>query len=1094
MDNNKPIVRQIPIDKRRGELCSMCLSPTASELMIIVSNSTVYVIPIESLISRQNDHILRDDAIVINTCSLSNPTAIVWWPSLDHFNQTAIIGNDFGDICFVDIKSKRQIGSTSVHDSIKELNIIDDKSSVSLIIMCKNETQYRLVLEETRNRSLPKNKLDSQLPAHDSHYFNCFITAPEDREPIGPNNCWNFKPISMNALKESNITENEEILTTTLVYQNPLIFCLFETMSETKEKFGEIIVKLFTNKEFEYNLSTFSAKYLMPKQSSLPINDDCVLMSREFSDSRRLAKLNPLVQKFAFKESERSDEVLDSFAIVTTDCLYVCRQKQNSERMQFANIAIKCLIQQLLQKQSTAREPIDMTKLKTFLKECLYFDESIVLCLLVEEGLFHLAQYCAQLRAQNGLLIQYLLNSSHLRSKALNDNTYEIVMQSIYRDIFDETNEWTHYLNCFTSPQITYSLILRKELISKYMTFMIKLLPTLEMPFLTRLAVVFDPRRSSTQLLLNRVLTQLKQTYLNYESEDSDQQIIEKKDVLNFFIFVVLMIIRQNRSISTFEDKFVSIDPFIKQIENTNKKPLLIKKVGLSFITAGVSHSAVIRNGCLYLWGKSQFGCCGLFADDFTNIPKLIPNPKRLDLFKDVLSISVKSVSCGAQHSLVLTDFGVYAFGSSRFGQLGLGSDVVMSRNPIIISELVDKDIVCVDCGQYHSLAISNSGVLWTWGWNVFGQLGHRHIDDIHTPQVVQYFKQMKIIQAFAGFGHTIALDCDGIVYSFGNGTYGQLGLGNCDKYNFPQKPMAINISTLRAKIMKICTGSLHSLILTSDGNVYSFGRGSDGQLGHPSVKELKLPAKIAAMNEYNVIDIAAGSDYSLAMDISGNIWGFGNNTDSQIGPKKCSQNVNPLEEISKKISLKTNRKVLSFISGTKCTEELPIRIQLPKDVDSYCDSLNYSLDIHAMKTSTTFTIIDDNINALFDENSTNKDSNINTGVQFDAIDDEIIIFNCNHFYGFNEFKETIVTNFERDVEELEDKQTNSKDIEEMVKFYRDWDKELWDCMCPDPLTIITHLLLIAQAVHTNSYTRQGLGGYTSGVTVDDPRNRLRFL
>ena len=177
--------------------------------------------------------------------------------------------------------------------------------------------------------------------------------------------------------------------------------------------------------------------------------------------------------------------------------------------------------------------------------------------------------------------------------------------------------------------------------------------------------------------------------------------------------------------------------------------------------------------------------------------------------------------------------------------------------------------------------------------------------------------------------------------------------------------PIKVDISHINSRITKMSAGSLHSLLLTDDGHIYSFGRGMDGQLGQGKVKELKSPNKIVSLDDIKVLDITAGSDFSLAVDISGNIYGFGHNSDGQIGPKKTSKNEkkSSIEEKNKKISIKTNRRLITFV--TKCLECLPIKIPFVEDIETYCDSLNYSLDINAMKTSTRFSVIDDNMNVL---------------------------------------------------------------------------------------------------------------------------------
>ncbi|XP_054162770.1 uncharacterized protein LOC128960654 [Oppia nitens] len=1109
VDNKDIVLRQIPLNETNGELRSMALNPNNSQLVIIFANSMIFVIDIKTLLNRQlDDNVLRDDVVVIESCNASEPTVITWWTSLDDFSQIAIVGNNLGKIYFINIKTKQEVGSTSVMNSIKEFKIIDDMSSVSLIIYCQNGSQFRHILEESRNRNSLKNKANTYVSTQENHYFNCFITPSEEREPIGPNNCWNFKSTLIDFINDNEDTN--QLKSTTLLYQSSLIMNLSEVLPKS-EPLGQLVIKLYLNKEFDYNLNAFFAKHLIPKQSYHSIDgivltdrlfmvfsqDNCAIISREFSDFKKLTKHNPIVQNFHFNESEiiinfNANKFGLMFNIPNVSKLYemsadLCLERQeftlatrfyqlaktchkkrvanmlsfgyfshtfnyieylfstkmfeltDSERTQFANIAVNCLVQQLIEKSVSNDAKDFMEILKVFLKNCLYFDESFVLQLFIDEGLYDLAQYCAQLRSQSGLLVKYLLMSSQLQPKSLNQKFYETILNSNYKVLFN-TNQNTNYLNCFTSSTITYSLILHKKLIGKYLRFVVNLLPHLDQSFLVKLAVIFDPRRSSTQLLLHRALTQLKQTYL--DSEDIDEQMIEKKDILNVFIFIILTILRNNETDLNFDNKFISIDPFIEEIITKNRKRLTIESVNLS---AGVSHSALIRNGCLYLWGKSQFGCCGIQSDYFINPHKIISRPTRLDLFKDILAISVKSISCGSQHTLVLTDFGVYSFGSSRFGQLGVGNDVVFSRNPLIIDELVNKDIVKIECGQYHSLAITSNGKLWAWGWNIHGQLGLGHICHVYTPKVVQFFHNIQIIQAFGGFSHTIALDSNGYVYSFGNGSYGQLGLGNNSKYNIPQKisllkepisqistkyfhtlalsrdnqtlyiwgknpqlmkidanclkkcsmnlrkeilnsdiyskhllPQKVDISELNETVIKISSGGMHSLLLTTDGSVYSFGRGLDGQLGLINVKELSSPTKIESLCDINITDIAAGYDYSLTLDISGKLWGFGNNSDSQIGPKKQHMvREKLLEDYNKRIPMKATRRLLSFISGDRSAEQLPIEIDISDDIENYCDSLNYSLDINAMKTSTRFSVIDDNINCLFSETFATYDNQL---------------------------------------------------------------------------------------------------------------------
>lgn len=73
--------------------------------------------------------------------------------------------------------------------------------------------------------------------------------------------------------------------------------------------------------------------------------------------------------------------------------------------------------------------------------------------------------------------------------------------------------------------------------------------------------------------------------------------------------------------------------------------------------------------------------------------------------------IQVKYVSCGRHHTVVLTENGVYSWGSNKFGQLGVGR-VGQSVYPRMVEALASYCVVFVSAGQYHSLAIDASGRL----------------------------------------------------------------------------------------------------------------------------------------------------------------------------------------------------------------------------------------------------------------------------------------------------------------------------------------------------------------------------------------------
>src|SRR5690606_28547699 len=86
----------------------------------------------------------------------------------------------------------------------------------------------------------------------------------------------------------------------------------------------------------------------------------------------------------------------------------------------------------------------------------------------------------------------------------------------------------------------------------------------------------------------------------------------------------------------------------------------------------------------------------------------------------NILNLKVVQVAAGAKHSLVRTRNWCFAFGLSNFGQLGCGQYPVFTKTPIIIDAFIGKNIVDLSAGQYHSLALDDQGHLYTWGMFTF--------------------------------------------------------------------------------------------------------------------------------------------------------------------------------------------------------------------------------------------------------------------------------------------------------------------------------------------------------------------------------------
>ncbi len=127
-------------------------------------------------------------------------------------------------------------------------------------------------------------------------------------------------------------------------------------------------------------------------------------------------------------------------------------------------------------------------------------------------------------------------------------------------------------------------------------------------------------------------------------------------------------------------------------------------------------------------------------------------------------------------------------------------------------------------------MAVTERGEVYSWGWNIYGQCGHGSFGDKNQllPRVVEALAGARIRSASAGGAHSLVVTEEGALYSFGYGSKGQLGHGSDGHERFPKMVDALR----NVHIAVAAAGSVQSLALAEDGAVFSWGGNSVGQLG----------------------------------------------------------------------------------------------------------------------------------------------------------------------------------------------------------------------------------------------------------------------
>nr|POF13324.1 rcc1 repeat-containing protein c10f6.04 [Quercus suber] len=236
----------------------------------------------------------------------------------------------------------------------------------------------------------------------------------------------------------------------------------------------------------------------------------------------------------------------------------------------------------------------------------------------------------------------------------------------------------------------------------------------------------------------------------------------------------------------------------------------------------------------------------------------------------------------------------LYACGSNGCGQLGLGHTDDTS-NPSHVQVHDESSITQIAAGGNHILVLFDNGDVYTCGKGSAEQATPA-MDTLnaqaHTLRKASLPREAddetfdKVTQVAATWCASTYLYSSGVLVSAGEGTSGELGLGA--KVTNTSRPAIVEASLPQnTKFIQIASCMAHTVAVTSDGQVWGWGKGRNGQLGEPA-QNVWQPRKIEGI-PFPVVKAVCGKDFTcfIGSKPTGELLVFGPNRNDRFGVKE---------------------------------------------------------------------------------------------------------------------------------------------------------------------------------------------------------------
>jgi regulator of chromosome condensation (RCC1) repeat-containing protein/Regulator of Chromosome Condensation (RCC1) repeat protein len=312
---------------------------------------------------------------------------------------------------------------------------------------------------------------------------------------------------------------------------------------------------------------------------------------------------------------------------------------------------------------------------------------------------------------------------------------------------------------------------------------------------------------------------------------------------------------------------------------------------GARLLAAGFEHScAIVEGGRVQCWGDNtseQLGR-GCEVETFGSQPSQVCGMKNIVQIS-AMGLSLIATGSTSSHTCALSsDGGFSCWGGNQRGQLGIGSEPSSVGTPVPVpwNMATRGRPVQIAVGAGHTCVLVDTGEVYCWGDNSYGQLGAGVASSVDDPAVVSPLRVEldEVVQIAAGGGHTCAITRQGLVYCWGVNAKYQLGdydpTATSSANKDPSLPFLVPGVTDAVEV-RPSAGS-HTCARTGDGSVFCWGENENAECGVDPSQARVGPTRVQGLGPAS--SIATGGNHSCAWVIGEGVKCWGQTKFGQLG------------------------------------------------------------------------------------------------------------------------------------------------------------------------------------------------------------------